>query len=55
MLILSRPSITASARPPNHAEVVARFWRRVWVDCVHELLENNKRRQAADPSAIERE
>ena len=48
-------NLPASACSPNHVEVVARLRRGLWVDSLHELLEDNKRGQAADPAAIERE
>jgi hypothetical protein len=35
--------------------MIAGLWRRIWVDGLHELLEDHQGRQAADPAAVERE
>jgi hypothetical protein len=45
----------ASTCSPNHVEVVARLWRVLWVDSLHELLEDHQRGQTTDSTAIERE
>lgn len=45
----------ASTRTAYYVKVVARLWRRVWVDRLHKLLKDHQRRQAANPAAVERE
>lgn len=41
------PSGTGAA---DHVEVIAWFWRRIWIYTVHEMLEDDKTGQAADPA-----
>jgi hypothetical protein len=48
-------NLPASARAPDHVEVVARLRGRVGVDGLHELLKDHERRQASDSAAIEGE
>ena len=45
----------ARACSSNHIEVLARLRRRLWINSLHKLLEDDERGQAADPATIERE
>jgi hypothetical protein len=47
--------LPASTCSPNHVEIVARLWRFLQVDSLHELLEDDERGQATDPATVERE
>jgi len=53
LMSIHRSDSPASACPADHVKVVARLWRRVRVDGLHELLEDHQRRQAADAAAVE--
>jgi hypothetical protein len=44
-----------STRPSDHVEIIARLRRVVWIDGLHELLEDHQGRQATDAAAVERE
>ena len=52
-ILATKIDTPASASASDHVEVVARLRRRFWVDRIHELLQDLKRRQAADAAAIE--
>jgi hypothetical protein len=47
--------LPSCACPADHVEVVARLWRGVWVDSLHQLLEDHQGGQAAHAATVERE